>query len=34
MWWLSGIFRDVEIFTEPLYGIEDLTINTDLDDDY
>ena len=34
MWWLSGIFRDVEIFTEPLYGIEDLTVNTDLDDDY
>ena len=34
MWWLSGIFRDVEIFTEPLYGIEDLTINTELDDSY
>ncbi|MGL5750361.1 MAG: glycoside hydrolase family 2 TIM barrel-domain containing protein, partial [Paraclostridium sp.] len=34
MWWLSGIFRDVELYTEPTYGIEDLMVVTDLDEKY
>lgn len=34
MWWLSGIFRDVELYTEPLLGVEDITVVTDLDEDY
>ncbi|MEG1424106.1 MAG: glycoside hydrolase family 2 TIM barrel-domain containing protein, partial [Peptostreptococcaceae bacterium] len=34
MWWLSGIFRDVELYTEPVYGVEDITIVTDLDEKY
>lgn len=34
MWWLSGIFRDVELYTEPVCGIDDITIITDLDEKY
>jgi len=34
MWWLSGIFRDVELYAEPLEGIDDLRVVTRLDDDF
>ncbi|MGG7079087.1 beta-galactosidase subunit alpha [Clostridium sardiniense] len=34
MWWLSGIFRDVELIGEPKDGIEDIYVVTDLDEDY
>jgi evolved beta-galactosidase subunit alpha len=34
MWWLSGIFRDVELYMEPKIGIEDIKISTDFDKDY
>ena len=34
MWWLSGIFRDVELYSEPLLGIYDFKIETDLDEKY
>lgn len=34
MWWLSGIFRDVELLAEPYDGIEDIKIETDFDNDY
>ncbi|MEG2288810.1 MAG: beta-galactosidase subunit alpha [Clostridium sp.] len=34
MWWLSGIFRDVEVYMEPKEGIEDITVVTDLDENY
>ncbi|CEN78660.1 beta-galactosidase subunit alpha [Paraclostridium sordellii] len=34
MWWLSGIFRDVELYTEPTHGVEDITVVTDLDEKY
>ncbi len=34
MWWLSGIFRDVYLYTKPLQAIEDISINTTFDDDY
>lgn len=34
MWWLSGIFRDVELYLEPVDGIKDIFIITDLDDNY
>ncbi len=34
MWWLSGIFRDVELYIEPRIGIEDITIVADLDKEY
>lgn len=34
MWWLSGIFRDVELIGVPQTGIEDFTIVADLTDDY
>ena len=34
MWWLSGIFRDVELYTEPTHGVEDITVVTDLDENY
>lgn len=33
IWCLSGIFRDVELYTEPKNGIDDITIITDLDND-
>lgn len=34
MWWLSGIFRDVELYTQPKTGIEDFKIDTVLTDRY
>lgn len=34
MWWLSGIFRDVELLAEPQNGIEDIKIETDFDSEY
>lgn len=34
MWWLSGIFRDVEIIKENKVGIRDLFITTDFDEEY
>ena len=34
MWWLSGIFRDVELYAEPKAGIEDIRILTHLDLDF
>lgn len=34
MWWLSGIFRDVELYSEPICGVEDIKIVTDLDGEY
>ncbi|MCR8642753.1 beta-galactosidase subunit alpha [Paenibacillus sp. N1-5-1-14] len=34
MWWLSGIFRDVELYTQPVAGIEDFAVVTDLNADY
>lgn len=34
MWWLSGIFRDVELLVEPKNGIFDFTINTFMKDNY
>ncbi|MCY9753013.1 beta-galactosidase subunit alpha [Paenibacillus alvei] len=34
MWWLSGIFRDVELYVQPLAGIEDFTVVTELDSAY
>ena len=32
MWWLSGIFRDVELLGVPENGLEDFFIISDLDD--
>ena len=34
MWWLSGIFRDVEIIKENRISVRDIFINTDFDDKY
>lgn len=34
MWWLSGIFRDVELFTQPKKGVEDFKIDTYLNEDF
>ena len=34
MWWLSGIFRDVELISEPINGINDISIVADLDNNY
>lgn len=34
MWWLSGIFRDVELIGEPKDGVEDIYVVTDLDKNY
>lgn len=34
MWWLSGIFRDVELYAEPIDGIEDISVIADLDESY
>jgi len=31
MWWLSGIFRSVELYQRPLLHLCDLTVKTDLD---
>ncbi|MGL5346178.1 MAG: beta-galactosidase subunit alpha [Peptostreptococcaceae bacterium] len=34
MWWLSGIFRSVELINNPHTHIRDIKIETDLDKDY
>lgn len=34
MWWLSGIFRDVELYTQPKTGMDDFTVITTLQDTY
>lgn len=34
MWWLSGIFRDVELLGVPYAGIDDIKVVADLDEDY
>ena len=34
MWWLSGIFRDVELHAEPLAGIEDISAVPRLEQDF
>ncbi|MDW0113084.1 beta-galactosidase subunit alpha [Sporosarcina saromensis] len=34
MWWLSGIFRDVELFTQKTTGIQDYKVETILDESY
>lgn len=31
MWWLSGIFRDVELYTRPVAGLYDFTVTTEFD---
>ncbi|WP_097015382.1 glycoside hydrolase family 2 TIM barrel-domain containing protein [Anaerocolumna aminovalerica] len=34
MWWLSGIYRDVELINEPKNSIIDCAVNGDLDNSY
>lgn len=34
MWWLSGIFRDVELYAYPMKGLWDYKIETNLDENY
>lgn len=34
MWWLSGIFRDVELYTQPKTGVADFKVDTILKDTY
>lgn len=34
MWWLSGIYRDVELVNEPKQAVLDCWVNGDLDDGY
>lgn len=34
MWWLSGIFRDVELYSIPREGLYDLTVIATTDDSY
>lgn len=34
MWWLSGIFRDVTLISKPQVSLEDISIQTELDDCY
>ncbi|WP_121603848.1 beta-galactosidase subunit alpha [Virgibacillus sp. Bac332] len=34
MWWLSGIFRDVELYTQPKSGIEDFKVETNVKDQF
>lgn len=34
MWWMSGIYRDVELINEPKAAILDVRVNGDLDEDY
>lgn len=34
MWWLSGIYRDVELIGVPQNGINDFTVVADLDENY
>ncbi|MEH7335951.1 beta-galactosidase subunit alpha [Neobacillus drentensis] len=31
MWWLSGIFRDVELYSRPILGLYDYTVKTEFD---
>ncbi|OIK11863.1 beta-galactosidase subunit alpha [Bacillus sp. MUM 116] len=34
MWWLSGIFREVELYSRPVAGLYDYTVNTTFDADW
>lgn len=34
MWWMSGIYRDVELINEPKQGILDVQVDGDLEHDY
>ncbi|MCH7323327.1 beta-galactosidase subunit alpha [Solibacillus sp. MA9] len=34
MWWLSGIFRDVDLYTRPSLGLYDFTVNTLFDGEW
>lgn len=34
MWWLSGIFRDVDLYTQPKIGIDDFKVDTILKNTY
>lgn len=34
MWWLSGIFRDFELFTQKVSGIQDFKVETIIDGSY
>ncbi|MEC5423448.1 beta-galactosidase subunit alpha [Virgibacillus sp. C22-A2] len=34
MWWLSGIFRDVELYTQPKFGMDDFKVETVLKDNF
>lgn len=34
MWWLSGIYRNVELINEPFVCIEDISVITDFDGNY
>lgn len=34
MWWLSGIFRDVELYSRPKVGIDDFKVDTVLQEHY
>lgn len=34
MWWMSGIYRDVELINEPKEAVLDVQVNADLDADY
>ncbi|MFB5198538.1 beta-galactosidase subunit alpha [Neobacillus sp. KR4-4] len=34
MWWLSGIFRDVELYTRPVSGLYDFTVTTEFDKEW
>ena len=34
MWWLSGIYRDVELINEEKNAVLDLRVNGTLDDSY
>ena len=34
MWWMSGIFRDVELINEPKKALLDVQVNGDLDEGY
>ncbi|WP_391209593.1 beta-galactosidase subunit alpha [Psychrobacillus sp. L4] len=34
MWWLSGIFRDVDLYTQPRAGMDDFKVTTILKDTY
>ena len=34
MWWYSGIFRDVTVYTEPKKAVNDYIVDADLDKTY